>query len=64
MEQNRYLSAPTLSSYSSTEVASMINKQLARVTCFINSILNIMMMIKVYWKKKSFIPSTRNLTDK
>ena len=44
MEQKLYPSAPYLKS----DVESMINKQLAKVSSFNNSIQNIMMMMKYY----------------
>ena len=54
MEQNLYAkpaklypSAPSLE-INSTEVESMINKQLAKQANFNNSIQNIMMMMKYY----------------
>ena len=43
MEEKLYPSDPSLSSYSSTEVESMINKQFAKEPSFINSIQKIMM---------------------
>ena len=47
MEQKLYPSAPSLE-MSSTEIESMINKQLAKQANFNNSIQNIMMMMKYY----------------
>ena len=44
MEQKLYSSAPYLNSV----VESMINKQLAKISCFNNSIQNITMMMKYY----------------
>ena len=47
MEQKLYPSAPSLE-INSTDVESMINKQLAKQANFNNSIQNIMMMMKYY----------------
>ena len=61
MEQKFLPSAPSLSSFSSIGVESMINEHLAKKICFNNSIQNIKMMMKFYkMQEKSIVVNTRN----
>ena len=61
MEQNFYPFLAPSAHYDNDVVESMINKQLANVFSFNNSIQNIMMMMKYYQlEEKKFSKNTQN----